>query len=106
MTSEEVKKHRREHRIRVSGHEDQSKRAARGTMFVNMRGYGGSQFRDPIAAGDFAMRQLRRAEDFHAQHGSVKTLMLYGIPVPTELQLMPRSEIARRLRESGALRAS
>ena len=106
MTSEEVKKHRREHRIRVSGHEDQSKRAARGTMLVDMRGSGGGQFHDPIAAGDFAMRQVRRAEEFSAQQGAVKTLMLYGVAVPVEFQLMPRSEIVRRLRESGALKAN
>ena len=102
--TDEAKKYRREHRIRVGGHEGQTNRELRGTHQINLVGKGGIAFYDPIAAGDFAMQKLRKREEFEAQHGGVKTLMLHGVPVPTDLQMLPKAQIGKALREAGLLK--
>ena len=102
--TDEAKKYRREHRIRVGGHEGQTNRELRGTHQINLVGKGGIAFCDPITAGDFAMQQLRKREEFAAQHGGVKTLMLHGVPVPAEFQMLPKAQILQALREAGLLK--
>ena len=101
--TEEVKKYRREHRIRI-GSRDVGRRIGSKSRYIDLCGAHGAAFHDPIAAGDFAMQQLRKREEFEAQHGAVKTLLLYGIPVPTELQMLPKPQISQALREAGLLK--
>ena len=102
--TEEVKKYRRGHRISIGRIGRVSRQTSNKSAYVDMRGAHGADFHDPIAAGDFAMQQLRKREEFEAQQGTVKTLMLLGVPVPVEMQMMPRAQIAQAFRESGLLK--